>query len=449
MTDLVYGISAYERQRGNFPELPVVNMLAEPVPSEPGVTLQSRPGLSDTSIVMGSLAVKGLFKADGVLDNDLFGVGGTTLYRNSTSLGGINGTGPVSFAGYSNYIFVNAGQDIWAYDGATLTSIAFPDSADVSKIVVGASRLVAIRESTGQFYWSEPLGVTIDPLAFATAENSPDTLKDMLFIGDKLILFGAETIEFWPITDDADLPFAPLVGAVLPVGIKGTGMATTFNRGFAWITNFNEVCVNEPENIISSPYLQIKIAESTSTSVWTFYVDDNEYLVIQTDSETWVYGARTQTWSQLESNGYDNWLPTCFDGDVFGTSISGTLVEWGDDYEDFGGVLERRFRAWLPITSEAIRVSNIILRTNPGTTPYLTGFYLEPAIELRTSRDGGFEWQDWKRRSLGVQGKYLRKTFWSSLGQFSYPGLLIELRVTDPVPFRVSGMAMNEPFGGR
>jgi hypothetical protein len=449
VADFSYGISTFERKRGGFPALPIVNMLAEPVPTEPGVALQSRSGLVNSSITMGTGPIRGVFKADGVLNNGLFGVSDETLYESNTLVGTIDGLGSVSFAGYEDIVFVNAGGKIWKYDGASLTEIAFPDSANVIKIAVGASRLIAIREDTGEFYWSEPLGTTIDALAFATAENSPDTLKDMLFIGDRLILFGAETIEFWPITSDPDLPFSPLVGSVLPVGIKGTGMAALFNRTFAWVTNYNEICVETPDNIISEPELQTRIAASTSVSLWTFYIDDVEYLAITLDAETWVFGARTQVWSKFESYGATNWIPRYYDSGYFGSSETGHLIEWSDNHLDFGGVLERRFRGWAAITGGSVKVNNVVLRTNPGTTPYLSSGYTNPIVELRTSRDGGNTWQPWKSRSLGEQGQYRLKTFWNSLGLFSYPGVLVEVRVTDPVPFRISGLSLNEPFGGR
>lgn len=455
MADFAYGTSTFERRRGDFPALPVVNMLAESVPTEPGVALQSRPGLENSDIVWGSGPVRGVFTADGVLNNGLFGVSGGSLYSQTGGLiGAINGTGPVSFAGYEDYVFVNAGQSIWVYNGTTLTKVAFPDGADVIKIVVGASRLVAVRRDTGKIYWSDPLDIDIEALDFATAENQPDTLKDALYIGDRLILFGAETIEFWPASTDSALPFTPLPGATFPVGVKDTGLACLFNRTFAWVTNYNEICVGTPENIISEPELQVKIKEATERSLWTFYVDDNEYLAIRLTyndgtGETWTFGARSQVWAEFRSVGHNNWLPQCYDNDYFGTSSGGTLAQWSEGYTDFGGTMERSFRAWAPLTADNLKLNNVIMRTNPGTTPYLAGLYNNPTVELRTSRDGGHEWQPWKQRQLGYQGEYRVKVRWASLGQFSYPGVLVEARVTDPVPFRMSGLVYNEPFSGR
>lgn len=450
MAEFNYGISTFERRRGDLPSLPLENMLAENIPVEPGVTLQSRPGQELTAITMGGSSVDRLYTEDGVLDGVLFGVSNGSLYQESAEIGAINGTGPISFGGWETNVFVNAGQSIWSYDGATLEEISFPDTANVSKIVVAGSRIVAIRSGTGQFYWSDVLTTTIDPLSFATAESSPDLLLDMVFIGDRLMLFGKETVETWPITGENDLPFAPLIGTVFPVGIKTTGCACNFSRSFAWITNYNEVCVGDPDNIISEPELQVRIGESASVSLWTFYVDENEYLAVSLDNETWVFGARSQVWSKFSTLGLTNWAAKCYDGGYFGLRNSASLAIWSKDtYVDLGGPIERSFRAWAPITAGSMQISNIILRTNPGTTPYLTGQYAEPIVELRTSEDGGREWQPWQQTTLGLQGKYRTKTVWSSMGLFGYPGVLIEVRVTDPVPFRVSGLAYNEPFGGK
>lgn len=448
MNNFVYGISTFERRRGDFPQLPVVNMLGESVPVEPGVTLQSRPGLEETAITMGTGPVKELYQIDGVLNNGLFGVSGNKLFNGNTEVGTVDGDGFVSFAGYEDFVFVNAGELIYKYDGTTFSNIVFPDAANVSKIAVGGSRLIALRKDTGTFYWSEPLGLTVPSLNFATAENIPDKLIDLLFIADRLYLFGSETVEIWPVATDQDLPFQPLPGATMPVGIKAVGCATQVDRSFAWITNYNEVCIGDASNIISDPELQVRISNSTNVRLWRFYVDDFEFLAVTLDNETWVYGIRNQLWSQFKSYNEDNWVCTCYENGYFGTTRNGVLVQWSDDYSDFGGIIQRTFNGWLTLGGDPLWLANIVLRTNPGTTPFLEGDYAEPFVELRTSQDGGKTWQPWQRQSLGAQGNYRARVMWSSLGQYGYPGVLVQIRNSDPVPFRVSGLTFNEPFGG-
>jgi hypothetical protein len=48
-----------------------------------------------------------------------------------------------------------------------------------------------------------------------------------------------------------------------------------------------------------------------------------------------------------------------------------------------------------------------------------------------------------------VEGGYRTVPEWRALGMFDFPGALFEFRVTDPVPFRVSAVKVNDPAGGR
>lgn len=450
MPQIEFGISSYERGRGDMPELPVINMFAEEGASEgKGAILQSRPGLDDRGANMGSGPVQQLFQRDGVLDGALFGVSDGKLYQWGASLGSINGDGFASLAGYENFLFANAGASLWGYNGTTLAAIAFPDGADVTKVIVGASRAIAIRKDTGQFYWSGVLESDIEGLDFATAENQPDRLLDMLFIDDVLMLFGAETVEFWPNTNDADLPFQPLEGRVIEKGIKATGCATGIGSTFAWVTNQNQVCLQDENTILSNPGLEEKIEASAECRLFTFLLGGIEFLALRIDGETHVWSWRTKVWNQWTSHGEGNWFPQCFAGGVFGSAVDGRTAIWGAGHQDFGSVLERRFRGGFPINSGGARIDNLQLRCNVGQTPFLEGDYAEPVVEMRVSRDAGKTWGNWRPTSLGRQGNYRKRVQWRSLGSASRPGLLVEFRVTAPIDFRVSEVLVNEGHGGR
>jgi hypothetical protein len=445
---LQFGLSSYARARGDFPALPVVNMTAEQAPTEDRqVALVSRPGLADREADVGT-SVDQLFQRDLVLDSALFAVSGTTLYEGTTSRGTIDGTGHCSMAGYETNLFVTRGAGLWGWDGTTLAEIAFPDGADVTAIAVGGSRLIAIRKDTGKFYWTGALGTTIDALSFATAENSPDRLLDLLFIDDIALLFGAETVEYWPNTGDPDLPFTPLEGRVIEKGIRATGCCTALGSTFAWITNDNVVCVQDESNVISNPGLQARIEASATARLFTFILDGTEYLVLRLDDETQAWNPSTGLWAEFASYGETNWLPQCYAGGVFGCS-DGRTATWSDDYQDFGAQLERRFRGGTPINGGGVNIANVRLRCNVGQTPFLSGDDAEPMIEMRTSRDAGQTWGNWRAVSLGEQGDYRQNVEWRNCGLASRPGFLAEWRLTSPVPFRVSDALVNEPVGGR
>lgn len=447
MPRMQFGLSAFTRARGDLPELPVVNMFAEEAATEAGgVVLQSRPGLVDRSASMGSGPVKALFKADGVLDGALYGISGANLYRQTTSLGALDGTGYCSMAGYEDYLFANCGASIWSYNGVTLSALSFPDGANVTKILTGASRLIALRSDTQTFYWSTPLSTTIDALDFASAENQPDRLRDMLFIKDALVLGGAETVEFWPNTNDSELPFQPLEGAVWRVGVKNTGAMCLFGTSFAVVTSENRVVIGDQDNVISNAGLEALIADSGNAYLFPFLIDGTEFLCLRIDAGTWVFNARSGTFSTFETLGAD-WSATCFAGGVFGSDSGATYAFSG--HVDQGGTLERRFRAGFPLNGGGVPVESISLRCNVGQTGYLSGTYANPVVEMRLSRDAGKTWGEWRAKTLGSQGDYRKTVRWNGCGLASAPGLLAEFRVTAPVDWRVSEVLVNEPRGGR
>lgn len=448
MPALSFGLSSYERGEGDLPGLPVVNMYAEETASE-GVVLQSRRGLADRSADMGAGPVRALYKRDGVVSDALLGVSGNALYSGTTNVGMITGSGPVSIAGNETGVLVCAGASLHRWNGTSFGTIAFPDGANVIKIVEGASRFIAIRENSGKFYFSPPLQQSFDALDFATAESESDQLLDAIFIDDILILFGRETVEFWPNTTDPNLPFQPLEGRVLERGIKATGCVSSLGSGFAWVTNVGTVCANDENTILSNSGLEERINASAAVSLFNFFIDGTEFLALRLDDETQVFNPRTGTWHEFASDGKANWIAQCYAGDVFGSAVDGKTLVFGPNHEELGGVLERRFRAGLPINGGGVKVDNLRLRVNAGQTPYLSGQYADPVIEMRLSRDAAQTWGDWRSASLGAQGEYRKRVEWRALGMASQPGFLAEFRLSDPVPLRVSGVFVNEPRGGR
>lgn len=446
MPALQFGLSSYERGDGDLPGLPVVNMYAEQTASE-GTVLQSRPPLVDRVADMGTGPIRALFKRDGVVGGRLFGVSGNSFFDESTEKGVINGDGPVSIAGNETGIMVCAGEDLFTYDGVTFAQVPLPDDFPAVKVIEGASRFIVARGGSGQYYFTPPLERTIDALDFITAETAADQLLDLLFLDDILIPFGKETVEFHPNTNDNNLPFQPLEGQVIERGIRATGCAVEFNGAFAWVTDQNTVCFQNENNTISNPGLNERIADSAECSLFNFFIDGAEFLALRLDDETQCYNAETGAWSKFVSE-LGQWDARCHAQAIFGSDDGKTLA-FGDGYEELGNTMERRFVAGFPIMGGAVDIANLRLRVNPGQTPFLEGQYADPVIECRISPDVGQTWGFWRQTQLGRQGEYSKRIEWRALGIASYPGFLVEFRLTDPVPLRVSGVFINEPVGGR
>lgn len=450
MPDLFYGLGAYARERGNLPELPVVNMTVEQSPSaERGVVLQSRPGLElDSEVGPGPIA--GIFRKDGAFGGDRFVVSGGALYRNAKRIGAISGSGPVTFTASPDKLLVARSGSLHSYNGTTLTTEALPDAGKVAAVAYIAGYEIATIAGTNKFFFRQYTETSFDGLDFANASNEPDRLLDAIVIDDQVAFFGSETVEFWFKTGDATAPLQPVSGRVFEKGLYSTGAATRFDNTLAWVSNEGIVYIaaNVPQRI-SDNGIEERIARSETVRVFSFFFEGIEYLVLRLDSSTWILSAASRQWSEFTSYNQPNWRACCaITGPIFGDAYSGKLWRYSDGHRDDGGPLERRFRAAIPI-SGAATIQNLRLVANVGETPDLVGVYADPIVEMRTSRDAARTFSGWRATKLGEQGKYRTRVEWRRCGMFDDPGMVAEFRVTDPVPFRVSSVKANEPGGGR
>ena len=438
--ELLNYVTEYHRTKGSLPSLPIVNMYAEESLSEGKMILQSRSPLRVVEAVYPG-PIRKLYAEPGVFNQDLFAVSENELFRAGASVGTVTGNGHPYIDSYSDTTFITAGGPLYKYDG-TLSTIATVDSSDTLALVVLASRLVIVRKDTQRLFWSEPLGITIDALDFAEAETSPDKVLDILAIGDKLLVFGEGSVEFWTPSADPDTPFVPVVGRVMPKGIKNTGAATAIGSGFAWVTNTNQVCVVSSETVVSTREIEKDISESTTCKLWTFYLDNTEFLALTLDEKTKIFNPVTGSWSEFTSYGERNFEGIFYANGVFGSQFYGRTLEWSDDYSTADEVeVERLFRGWAPFENGTIVCHNVFLRTDVGGTEHLTGDFTSPTVLMRTSKNGGKTFTNWREESLGAQGSYRETVVWRA-------GMLLEFRVTDPVHVRISGILANEPYGG-
>jgi hypothetical protein len=462
---LAYGSSAYSRDTGNLPRLTLINMFVEKAAtSEQGITLQSRPGLT-TSITAGSGPINALYSNRGLFGGDIFSVSGSTLYRQTASKGTVTGSGATSIAGSSDgttsEILIARGGSLYRYDGTSLATVTFPDTASVRAVCFIGSLFVAVRGDgafPGRFYFSAPLdGSNWDVDNFATAERGPDDLLDIAALNDKIILYGQSTIEVWSHTGDADLPFTRIEG----IGSQSKGIIATGAQCGADNTLFHVGSdggvyrMGEGFDLISEHWLEQKVAASTAVSLFSFRWQGHEFVCVRLDSQTFAYDCATQAWCEFQSDD-GQWSAKCAvmvgTTAYLGNDADGTIMGlsgWADQGVD----LTREFTAALQMDA-AGRVDNLWLWAETGHTDLLTGTGSAPVVEQQSSRDAGQTWTDFDDASLGNAtlggtGQYRVIPEWRRLGQFDAPGAMFRFRCTDPVPFSVRAVKYNEPIGGR
>jgi hypothetical protein len=448
-----YGTGAYKRTNGNFPPLTLVNMfLEQSKTSENQVALISREGLSQ-SYTAGSGPINGIFSKKGCFSGDKFTVSNNTLYRNTTSLGAITGSGPVSIDGSDNEVVVTRGGTAYSYNGTNLAAIAFPDSANVRAVCFINGRFVFARDATAKFYWSSILdGRTVGALNFATAERQPDQLLDVIARGDILWLMGQSTVEAWSNDGStADLPFSRIEQVVFEVGVKATGCTVKADNTVFFIGSDDVFYrVGDVPERASDHAWEEHIGASASHKLFAFKYQGHEFLAVRLATETLAYDCATRQPCELQSS-QGNWIAQCGtmvgDEAYFGHSSTNEIMVF-DGWDELGDEHERRFTAAVTL-DEPVSLDVVRLWANAGHTDVLTGQGSSPTVEMRTSDDAGITWSDYDSDDLGLAGAYRTVPEWRCLGLFDFPGAMMEFRVTDPVPFRVSAVKANDPSGGR
>jgi hypothetical protein len=449
-----YGAGAYRRSNGNLPELRLINMFVEQAKtSENQVALLSRPGLSALH-TNGSGPINGIFAKPGTLSGDVFSISGSALYRGTSAIasGTIAGTGRASFAGSATEVVVTRGSTPRSYNGTNIADIVFPDSAAVVAVEYIGSLFVFVRASTHKFYWSAPLdGRTIDALDFASAEREPDQLLDVKALGDNLWFFGQSTIECWAHTGDSDLPFTRIEQVSFDKGIHSTGAAVKADNSIIFVgSNGTVYRIADVPQRISDHSIEERIIASATLKMFAYQLEGHEMVAIRLDDETLIVDLATGEWHENQTDG-GNWI-AC-DGAMvgrtayFGHATTGQVMGFGG-WDDLGDEMERRLTFAQQLDAPT-SINRLTVWANSGQTELLSGQGSEPTIELRTSDDAGNTWTDWEGEPLGPQGAYRTLPEWRALGMFDAPGLMGELRVTDPVPFRLSNIKANDPAGGR
>jgi hypothetical protein len=456
--DLVIGRGAFDRHRGSFPPWQQENALLEPAKTDPKqYNLLSRPPLL-AFLTRGTGPIHGMFQRLGLFGGSLFCVSGSTLYKDGTSLGTINGTGPVKWAGGNAELVVTRGQTAYSYNGTDLQAIAFPDGADVRSVHWMARWFVFIRKGSGRIYFSALDDArTIDGLNFFTAESEPDELFDIAKTGDVFALLGSNSIENWVLTGDPDLPWQKVAQRTFGYGVQDTGCVAEIEGTFYFIRSDGMVCMMQDAPVrISDASLDEKIRQSLTGSVYWFEYEGKPLLAIRIDAGTFVLDLALQNMPNTFSTmGRAQWAPKCAinvgSEPLFGDDTDGTVWKFDEASTTDSGNAEMRrtFSAGLALDDQPMPISNVIVTGNNGSALVETGEQATPLLEMRFSRDGGRTWSDWRASNWGAMGEYKRRARFGSCGMFAPPGFLAEFRMLACAPLRIDGVRANQSRAGR
>lgn len=374
----------------------------------------------------------------------------------TTSIGTVPALGSVDIAKNTTQIAVLVEPDLYVYDGSTLTKVV-----DDNFVARGAKRMAVmdnfgafIEPRSGRWFICDLADFTVyDSLDFATAEGNPDNLLSIESNNRQFILFGEDSLELWDNTGGSGFPFERNPNGYVECGCGAPYATTSADHTVYWLDN-DRIARRLEGNVakrISHEGVEQRWQDySTIADAKAFsYVADGHTFVVfhfPTAGATWVYDINVQEWHERESYGYDHWraewVLKCYDKTLVGDTQSGNIGEIdGRTYTEWGGILSRE--ATSGVISERgrwIHHDRLELQMDVGNAP-LSGQGSAPEVMLEVSNDGGMNFHSRSNRSLGETGNYDATVEWIRNGRSKER--VYRVRVTDPVPFVITGSDME------
>ena len=450
-----------------FPEL---NELQAAADGEIGSLVQA-PGYSLT-YTLGKGPLRGAFATS---LEQLFFVSGNTLYQVSiagviTIIGVLNtSSGSVSMADNGVQLLVGDGPYGYLYDFTTqkFSMIVADGFTGAATCAYQDGYFIVNPPGTNTFSISALYdGTSWSGLDFGAAEGSPDLLVACVDNLRQLWLMGAETIEVWWNSGDANFPFARIDGAFIEYGCAAPQAAKKFDNSIVWLgggARANGVIWTadgfRPRRI-SNHAVEYAIQQCVDLSTATAYVYQSNghsfYVLNLPDSKTsWVYDSSIQQWHERQSwvNGdlrrqSGDVYAFCFGKHFVGDYSNGNVYTM--DYSVFtdNGNPLVRIRRSPHLSAGMVRqfFSQFILDATVGVgldgSPVVGAV---PQIGLSWSDDYGFTWSPEILMPLGGIGQYRTRVLWNRLGMGR--NRVFQVRISDPVRVTLLGAELELQAG--
>lgn len=350
-----------------------------------------------------------------------------------TRIGEIAGSGRVGMADNGVQLCIVAGARGYIYDTTnglqTITDRDFNGADHVTVIdgfFVFNNRKPGQR---GQFYISALLdGLSFDGLDFATAERYSDNLIRPFADHSELLLFGAESIEVWFNSGNADFPFSRAQGSVIEQGLGASWSVEKLDESVVWLDN--EGIVRRLSGItpvrISTHAIENAILKGDWANAysWSYVEEGHQFYVLTVPAAnlsqtagTYVYDAATQLWHERRSYGL-NYLKHKFYAKAYGKHLVADdekIYEMSLDYFDESGDALVSEMIFPQVQNEGKRFTVHSLQLNVEVGSTLGSNNPQVMLDISGNTRTYDMTQPW--RSMGKKGEYDKRVIWRRLGQ--------------------------------
>ena len=388
----------------------------------------------------------------------------------------------ISMAAILDEILVTDSLNTYRYkistdNWAEVTDVDLEDDPEIVMSLNGY--FIAIIPNTQKFYVSDLNdGTSWNALFFASAETDPDKLVSGFTLNTRMWLLGETTSEIWyNSSNPSGAPFDRAVAGALQVGCAAKySVATSGNMAF-WLGQNKQgllgvIAASEGDfRVISTRALNAAIQhyDTISDAIgFTHQYGSHVFYCITFPSATasrgytWVYDLSTDQWSEWESLDeegvttpfYNRYLANCScsinNKTLVGDWQSGNIYELSHRvYTERGNNIKRQIvTPHVQMGRDRLNIGALEIKFEAGAIEDSEDSSLdEPTIMLEISKDLGKSYGSVLSRTIGAAGEYLKRTIFRRLGNArSYT---FRLTMTDPVPWKITGMWANIVRRGR
>jgi len=342
---------------------------------------------------------------------------------------------------------------------AVISDSAFPNGATTVTFLDG--RFIVNKAATKQYYISAFYdGATWTPSIYASKENSPDNLVAVDVFNGLLVLWGANSIEFWQDVGSSPNPYARINGASQTWGlaavwsraqIANTMMFLGQNpQGSVQVMMFNgytpiRVSTTDIENIINS------FSTFADGVALTYIIDGHPMyqLTFPNSNRSFLYDTSTGLWSEVQTGmgitgrhfgtlgivfNSENYISDATTGGIY--AMSGTV------YTDAGQLIKRQVTSMhINMGGNKFTVDSVFLDMETGVG-LQSGQGSNPQIVMQVSKDGGRTFGYERYASLGMVGQYKNpRVIFRRLG--TARSMVFQFTMTDPVKFIIGYAALK------
>lgn len=300
----------------------------------------------------------------------------------------------------------------------------------------------------------------VDPLDSIVAESHSGGLVRGVWFNGLLFLFGKKGTEVWQNTaNPTGFPLSR--STVIPAGLVGVnaiaGYQSEFTSALVWVSPTNIVYqMNGYSPVRISTHdverdLQ-KLADKSSLRCFVAMNNGHAFVVLKSDSFTWVFDLLTATWQERASHNSKRWRAECsvyaFGDWLLGDETNGKLYRLDNrTFNEDGDTLVWDVTS-LPVDDfpmrQTVARADFAFTVGVGNAEGETDQEIDPTVLISWSDDSGARYGRPVERKLGKQGDYRRRVAINRAGRTRALGRQWNFKVYDAAFVGITGGAMHD-----